>query len=306
VTLAILVPGQGTLHADTMPWLDSRPQAQPVLQTLAAMLGADWRARMHDPEWSATNRHAQPLVTALSLAAWACIADALPTPAVVAGYSVGELAAFAIAGVFDAQTAMTLAAQRADAMDHATAGRAMGLLAVSGLLAAPLAALCKRHDLALAIRLGDDQAIVGGTAASLDAAEGEVAAQGAHGTRLGVRVASHTPWMNAAAEDFARRSSAVAFAAPTTALVCNHTATVVRALAELAHALSHQIASLIRWDACMDTVAERGASCVLEVGPGTTLAGLWRARHPGIPARSIDDFRAPEAVAAWVDRTLAP
>jgi [acyl-carrier-protein] S-malonyltransferase len=96
----------------------------------------------------------------------------------------------------------------------------------------------------------------------------------------------------------------VAFAAPTTALVCNHTATVVRAPAELAHALSHQIASPIRWDACMDTMAERGPTCVLEIGPGTTLAGLWRTRHPGIPVRSIDDFRSDAAVVAWVERTL--
>lgn len=304
MTLAILVPGQGTLHARTLPWLESKPQAEPALLALAAALGHDWRAHLHDAEWSATNRHAQPLVTGLALAAWACLADALPAPAVVAGYSVGELAAFAIAGVFDAQTAMTLAGERADAMDRAAAGRAMGLLAISGLLPASLAALCEQHGLALAIRLADDQAIVGGTTTSLDAAEVDVAAQGARGTRLAIRVASHTAWMAPAAERFEQRLSAHAFAAPNAALVCNHTATVVRAPSELALALARQIASPVRWDACMDTIAERGPRCALELGPGTALAGLWRARHPDIPARSLDDFRSPDAAAAWVRRTL--
>ena len=128
--------------------------------------------------------------------------------------------------------------------------------------------------------------------------------QGARGTRLATRVASHTPWIGTAAERFARYLAGVAFAPPGAALVCNHTTSVVRAPAELELALSRQIASPIHWDACMDAVAERGTSCVLEVGPGTTLAGLWRTRHPHVPARSLDDFRSPGAVVAWVERTL--
>ena len=302
MTLAILVPGQGTLHPDTLPWLESRPQAQTVLLALATAVGHDWRARLHDAEWSAINRHAQPLVTALSLAAWPCLEPALPGPAVVAGYSVGELAAFAIAGALDPIGAVMLAVHRAHAMDRAAAGRAMGLLAVNGLERARLAALCERHDLAVAIRLADDHAIVGGLAAALDAAKAELAAHGARGTRLAIRVASHTRWMAPAA---ARVAQGLVLRPPSTALVCNFTSGVVRTPPELAHALSQQIANPIRWDACMDTIAERGVRCVLEVGPGTTLAALWRGRYPHIPARSLDDFRSPDAATAWARRTLA-
>ena len=61
--------------------------------------------------------------------------------------------------------------------------------------------------------------------------------------------------------------------------------------------LAEQVATTVRWDACMDAVAERRPDAVLEIGPGTTLARLWRERHPAIPVRSCDEFaRAGQAV----------
>jgi [acyl-carrier-protein] S-malonyltransferase len=55
----------------------------------------------------------------------------------------------------------------------------------------------------------------------------------------------------------------------------------------------------------MDCIAERGVRCVLEVGPGAALAAMWRERHPGIPARSVDEFQSPDGVALWVQRQLS-
>lgn len=299
--LALIFPGQGTQHAQTLPWLDARPEAAATLERIDPA----WRSRLADAQWATANRHAQPLITGLSIAAWQCLADQLPAPAVVAGYSVGELAAFCAAGVVDAATALSLARDRAEAMEHAGAGRPMGLLSVHGLRPPELEALCERHALSLAIRLCRESVIVGGLGPSLEAAQAELAAGGTRCTRLAITVASHTPWMADAAAAFARRLGATGFAAPKAAIVCNFGATVRRTPADLAHSLAAQIASPIRWDLCTDTIAERGVRCVLEVGPGTTLSALWRARHPHIPARSVDEFRSPAAIAAWVARTLA-
>jgi [acyl-carrier-protein] S-malonyltransferase len=55
----------------------------------------------------------------------------------------------------------------------------------------------------------------------------------------------------------------------------------------------------------MDCIAERGARCALEIGPGTALAALWRERHPAIPARSVDEFQGPDGVLQWVLRQTA-
>lgn len=292
--LALLFPGQGTQHAGMLPWLE------PV-EELAALFGEDWRSRMSDPAWTQANAVAQPLLVGVELAAWRVLAPLLPAPVVVAGYSVGELAAFSAAGVFDAPAALELAHRRAQAMDRSVAGQATALVAVRDLPLEAITAWCLRHGLAVAIRLAPDRAIVGGPASAIDAALPEIEGRA---TAIGVRIASHTAWMAAAVPEFGAQLARVPLQAPCAPVVCNFTGAATRRPAELARCLSAQIASTVLWDACLESVAERHPRCVLEVGPGTTLATMWRAAQPQIPARSIDEFRSVGAIVDWVGRQL--
>jgi [acyl-carrier-protein] S-malonyltransferase len=305
VSLALLFPGQGTQHPAMLAWLDDQAAAQATLTQLAADIGPDWRRRLVDPAWTRDNARAQSLLTACSVAAWQCLAPLLPAAAVVAGYSVGEVAAFCAAGVYSPATALQLARVRAAAMSASVAGLATGLLAVQGLTAGAVAAACHEHGLALAIQLAADRVVLGGPEAALQAAETALGAAGGHCSRLAVGLASHTPWMAAAARAFADHLRSAAFTAPRCTLVCNLGGIALRLPADLQHALAAQIDHPVRWQACLDTVAERGVRCVLEVGPGTTLSRLWAERGSPVPARSIDEFRSPEAVARWVQATLA-
>lgn len=300
--LALLFPGQGGQHAQMLPWLDREPAAKPALQALARQLGPHWRDRLAEPGWMHANTVAQPLITGCNVAAWQALAARLPRPVAVAGYSVGELAAFAAAGLFDAATALALAAARAQAMDDSVAGRDTGLLAVQGPRALALAQA--EAALSVAIRIGDERAIVGGPAAALDDAALRWGAAGLRCTRLPIGVASHTPAMAPAAAAFAQRLAAVDLRPALAPVVCNFTGAASRHPAALAAALAGQIAATVRWDDCMDAIAERGAHCVLEVGPRTALAAMWRDRHPAIPARSVDEFQGAQGVLQWVDAQL--
>ena len=86
--------------AAMLPWL----REDAIIRAMCDRLGTpDWRAAAADAAWAQRNQHAQALLTGLALAAWSQLAPALPSPTAVAGYSVGELAAFSVAGVFDAQ-----------------------------------------------------------------------------------------------------------------------------------------------------------------------------------------------------------
>jgi [acyl-carrier-protein] S-malonyltransferase len=87
-------------------------------------------------------------------------------------------------------------------------------------------------------------------------------------------------------------------------VVCNLTGAGERRPGQFRDALARQIASPVLWDACMEAVLERGVTCVLEVGPGTTLSGMWRNKAPEIPARSIDEFRSARAAVEWATRVL--
>ena len=299
MTIALLFPGQGTQHAGMLPWLEGEPAARLVLDRLAEALGADWRVRLSDTAWSQSNATAQSLVTGASVAAWLALVQGLPRVVAVAGYSVGELAACVAAGMLDADDAMTLAARRAAAMDACAVDGTAGLLGLSDVDARDVEAACTRWGLEVAIRTGERRCIVGGPAAALAQAATHLGALGARTTPLGVRVASHTRAMRAAVPALARALEGARWHAPRVAWVAGITGTVLREPAEVRRVLADQVATTVRWDACMDAVAERRPDAVLEVGPGTTLARLWRERHPDIAVRSCDEFASADQVLAW-------
>jgi len=300
MTVALLFPGQGTQQAAMLPWIDSASGARPALDRLAGLLGTDWRARLADLPWAQSNAVAQPLVTGVSLAALGALGPRLPRVVAVAGYSVGELAACVAAGMLDTDDAMTLAVRRAAAMDAGLDGLDGGLLALSEVDAGTVDAACARWGLEVAIRTGARRCIVGGPGAALVAAAAALAALGAGATRLGVRVPSHTRWMRAAVPALAQALADARWQSPRLPWLAGITATAVRDPDEVRRLLAEQVATTIRWDACMDAVAERRPDAVLEVGQGTTLARLWRERHPEIPARSCDEFGDAAQALAWV------
>ena len=305
MSLALMFPGQGTQHPSMLAWVDHRPEAAATIKLMEAELGSDWRARLGDAAWASRNRIAQCLLTGLSLASWQCLAGRMPLPSVIAGYSVGELPAFSVAGVFDTAAALGLARERADAMERSVAGSDTGLLAVTGRGQAAIAQACRRHGLAVAIDLAVDGRVLGGLSSALDQAALELSDAGYRCKRLAVQLASHTPWMAAAVADFAQRAGAVPFMRPRATLVCNLTGTAVRGEAAIRSALAGQLAQPVRWSHCMESIAQRRPRCVLEVGPGSTLSKLWNEQHPAVPARSVDEFRSPDAIGAWVTSALA-
>ncbi|CAN5290526.1 malonate decarboxylase subunit epsilon [soil metagenome] len=304
MSLALLFPGQGVQHAAMLTWLDGEPLAEPVLAGMG--LGDDWRVRMADETWASSNRVAQPLMTGVALATWAVLAPHLPKPTMVAGYSVGELAAFSVAGMFGAEEALQLAHQRAALMDRCNGTAPGGLVAVSGIRVAALDSLLTHFELAVAIRLGADRCVLGGSLAALAAVGPELVMRGAELKPLNVRLPSHTSAMANAALDFAELLAPMDWPGSASAIViCNLDGAGRRESAGLKKALAGQIDHTVEWERCMTTLAERRPRCVLEVGPGSSLTRMWAARWPDVPVRSVDEFHSAPAVVAWVHAMLA-
>ena len=300
MSVALLFPGQGTQHAAMLPWLDGDDAARPVLARVAAMVGEDWRTRVADTAWSQSNAVAQVLLTGASVAAWRALSPGLPRVVAVAGYSVGELAACVAAGMIEPGDALALAAQRAAAMDGCAGDVGGGLLALSDVSADDVAAATARWGLEVAIRTGERRCIVGGARAALAEAAAVLGAQGVTTRPLCVRVPSHTSALRAAVPVLAQALAGVPWRPARVAWIAGITGAVVRDAAPAQRLLAEQVATTVRWDACMDTVAERRPGAVLEVGPGTTLTRLWRERFPAIPARSCDEFASAREVLTWV------
>lgn len=306
MSLGLLFPGQGTQHPGMLPWLLNSEQPSIALQKMQELLGMDWREHLRDSAWATTNANAQVLLTGVCLAAWERLKPLLPKPKAVAGYSVGELPAVCVAGTLDTVSTIELAGYRALIMDACEQGRQTGLMAVSGLSEKSIEQLCEQHGLYPAIQLGLGHVILGGPLEKLSSAQEHTVALGGTCKTLAVALASHTPLLSEGVAPLATVLAGMAFSTPTVTPIFNVNGQPAFNTPSIREALARQIAQTVRWDACMDAMQEQGVTCVLEVGPGSTLSHLWQARFPHIPARSVDEFRQAQSAANWVRSNLRP
>ena len=305
MSYALVFSGQASQHPGMLTWLEAEPRAAGALFAMGQRIGTDWRTALQDEGRRSNNAFAQVLITGTALAAWAAIQNLLPqAPAVVAGYSVGELAAYACAGVFSADQAIALAQQRAVLMDQAVLGQQTGMMAVTGLSEGRVLAASEGLGLECAIRIHSGQSVFAGTDDALNQATPRLQALGAVCKRLDVRVASHSSWMAPAARVFAGILDELPLAAARCPIATNADGALERQPATLRHALSRQLASTVQWAACMEAIAERQVTCVLEIGAGSALAKMWNERYPEIPARSVDEFQHPQGAVAWIERHM--
>ena len=194
MTIALLCSGQGAQHREMFRLTADLPAAAGLFAAATEALGTDPREFVLTADEGAlhANRAAQILCVTQALAAAMLIADALPRRLIIAGYSVGEVAAWGIAGILSPQATIELARIRAEIMDDASTPND-GLGFVRGLPRDRVAALGAEREVEIAIANPDDAFIVGGSRASLQSFRDAALAEGAaRAGLLPVAVASHT------------------------------------------------------------------------------------------------------------------
>jgi [acyl-carrier-protein] S-malonyltransferase len=307
--LALLCSGQGGQHAAMFELAQRDPASARLLAQLldpwlaTAMPGLSLQAVLSDQDRLFSNRLAQPLIVAATAAIWSSLQAQLPTPELVAGYSIGELAAWHIAGAMSASQAIALAQARAQLMDACLQPQApQALFAVSGIALRPLATLLASQRLHVAIENDVDSCIAGGLQQDLLSATAEIEKHGGKITLLPVTVASHTPLMADAVAPFADQLRQQLALDPALPLLSGLNAQVLTKKEQAIETLSQQLARTIHWSACMDACAERGVTAVLELGPGAALSRMMAARHPHIACRSVSEFRSLQGIVNWLQR----
>lgn len=291
VRLLLLCPGQGGQSASMFDLARTDAGAAALIESLGEP----------EPETMFENRIAQPSVVGATLAMWEALKARLPAPSLAAGYSVGELSAYGVAGALAPADAIRIAARRAELMDAAVV-EPQALVAITGIPVDRVGSLASAHGYAVAIVTGHDTCIAGGLEASLPGLEQAVAQSGAKLQRLPVGIASHTPLMAGAVAPFVAELEAAAFGPQTCPVLSGIGAESIVGKPRAIEALSRQLVETIVWDACMDAAAEAGVTVALELGPGAALARMLQARHPHIPCRSVADFRSIDGIVAWVGR----
>jgi len=272
------------------PWLEL-PGAADRLTSWSTASGLDL-ARLGTTESTGeiTNTAiAQPLIVAATLLAHQelttrrLLAD---NEVVVAGHSVGEIAAYAIAGVISADDAVALAATRGAEMAKACADEPTGMSAVLGGDETEVLARLEQLDLVAANRNAAGQIVAAGRLSALDKLA-EDPPEKARVRALGVAGAFHTEFMASALDGYAAAAQNVATSEPTAVLLSNRDGQPVSSAADAMEKLVAQLTRPVRWDLCSETLRQRTVTAIVEFPPAGALSGIAKRELRGVPTRAV-------------------
>ncbi|WP_316234615.1 ACP S-malonyltransferase [Bradyrhizobium sp. SZCCHNR1020] len=302
--LALLCGGQGTLSGKIFDLVADQPAAQPVFTAASLYLGQDPRTQVRErsaDELSA-NHVSQILTVTSALAIHACVADLLDEQTAVTGYSVGEMAAWSIAGVWTANEALRLTDVRARLMEEA-AGADGRLGYVRGLDRATLERQVKQHRCEIAIENPSLLFVVGGAERDVIAVCREAAELGAARTGLlAVKIASHTSRLKLACEPLERALDASKRSpiADQRILLSGSEGERIFNAGHATAKLAGQIAQPIDWSATLEALSELGVDRALDLGPGHALAEMMQDFVPSIRCYAADGFHSVEGLRNWI------
>jgi [acyl-carrier-protein] S-malonyltransferase len=231
---------------------------------------------------------AQPLIVAAGIVAAEAMFDAALSdlPVVLAGHSVGEITASALAGVLTAEDAMRFVGVRAQGMAKAAAVTPTGMSAIVGgdrdeVLAAISAAGADPANVN-----GGGQIVAAGTFEQLQALADNPPAK-ARVIPLKVAGAFHTRHMSSALADLEALRATLTVHDPNVPLLSNYDGAAVSSGAAMLESLVAQVSRPVRWDLCMETLTAQGVTGVIELTPAGTLVGLAKRGMPGVKTVSV-------------------
>ena len=271
--LAIVAPGQGAQKPGFLSDWMSDPTFSDHLAWLSAVADIDLvtHGTTSDEATIKDTAVAQPLLVAAALAtAWSVDPEIFSKADLLAGHSVGEIAAGAAAGAFSAEAAMVLVRERGRAMAEAASRTATSMTAVIGGKPDEVLAAIEAAGLTPANHNGKGQIVAAGTVEQLEAFAAEPPAR----TRLFPLSVAGAFHMEPAVDHLREVAAAMPTTTPSVALLSNRDGVVVTDGREFADRLVNQVAHPVRWDLCMDTMAERGITGLLELTPAGTLTGI--------------------------------
>ena len=295
--VALVFPGQGSQHIGMLSDLALLEGADRLIDAAEGLSGLPLRhiAEAAKPEQLADTRAAQPL---LYLAGWGAATRALSAgiaPSALAGHSLGELAALAVAGVYSVEAGLELVVERARLMAATAAQTPGGMAAVLGLEPDVIrAALDGVDGIWVANDNSPGQTVISGTPEGLEAATAALSEAGARRiVPLAVAGPFHSPLMRPAADRFADLLAAATFSDAAIPVLQNTDPTPATDAQAIRRRLASQIVSPVRWVETMESLRASGISLLLECGPGAVLTGLAR-RVDGLEAFAIEqtDIRA--------------
>ena len=277
--LALLAPGQGSQTPGMLtPWIVDSDSRQ-LLATWSEAIDLDLihLGTQADADEIRDTANAQPLIVAAGLLS----ARAMGTDnefSFMAGQSVGEITAAAIAGVFSEVDALRLVRTRGVEMAKAAIGSESGMSAVLGGVREDVLQAIEDAGLVAANDNGGGQIVAAGDLRALST----LAPEGARVRPLQVSGAFHTDFMKPALEGFKRFATSLVVHDAKVGLVSNKDGAILLSGERILNRIIEQVANPVRWDLCMSSMESSGVTRAIEIAPAGTLVGLLKRGAPDV------------------------
>lgn len=298
MTVAYVFPGQGSQRVGMGRDLyEGFAAARAVFEQADEALGFPLSRLCFDgPEDELTHTvNAQPAIVATSLACLKVFEEVngrreLSSPVLLAGHSLGEYTALAVAGVLDTATTVLLARERGRLMYQAGQETPGGMVAVLGFDEAALAEVCRETGAKIVNINCPGQLVISGPTGSLTEAVRLVRSRGSYRTiPLQVSGAFHTPLMQSAVDGMAAAIATLPFREPVVPIIGNTTARPLTTAEEIKEELLRQLCDCVRWQPSVEYMIASGVDTFIEIGPGKVLTGLIKRISKDVSTLNIGD-----------------
>jgi [acyl-carrier-protein] S-malonyltransferase len=280
---ALLFPGQGSQTAGMREAVERhRPE---LLELCEIEVGCDPFQAL-----DSGTRYVQPALFCASVAAWAAAGS--PLPGVLAGHSLGELAALTAAGCISEADGLRLAALRGRVMQDAAEADPGGMVALLGGEPGDARRLAAEHGLTLANDNAPGQAVLSGPEPGLEAVSLNAKRVGLRVRRLPIAGAFHSPAMAPAVSPFARALHHVDFAPARARVFSGVTAAPFD---DCRQRLAEALTRPVRWREVVLSMQRSGVRRFVEVGPGHVLRNLVKRIAPDAEATTLEELEVAAA-----------
>lgn len=297
--LAFVFPGQGSQKIGMLAELASlNPAVEATFKEASDVLGYDLWQMIQQGEQADINltERTQPMLLASSVAIWRLWNEkGGPTPAQMAGHSLGEWSALVCAGAVEFADAVKIVRARGAYMQEAVPVGEGAMAAILGLSDEVITAACdKARDDGIVDAVNFNapgQVVIAGSAAAVDRAIAICKEAGAkRALALPVSAPFHTSLMQPAAEQLTELVESTTFASPTIPVIHNVTAKPEQDAKAVKSLMLEQIYKPVLWVDCILALKAAGAEHFVECGPGRVLNGLTKRIDRDLKSLSTDDI----------------
>ncbi len=230
----------------------------------------------------------QPCVFITDLAAAAAVAEKGVKIDCVAGFSLGEIAAIAFAGMLPYEDAFKLVCKRAELMDKAAKENPGAMAAVMKISPEQVEEICSGFEKAYPVNYNSPaQTVVAASQDEIDELCEKVKAVKGKAVKLAVSGAFHSPFMNTAADGLAEYLKDTELSEPTVPIYANCTAEPYKD--DYKMLIAAQVNHPVKWQMSVENMISNGVDTFIEVGVGKTLTGLIKKINADVKAVNIEN-----------------